>query len=71
VTHVYRFSRGALIEWRTSEAEPQAATLRPRSQQVVVARGQGRARVSVPPSTADATATLQIFVHHYRQQGIM
>lgn len=50
MTHVYRFIRGAVIEWRTAEGTPAASTLRPRSQQVVVSRGHGRVRVSVPVS---------------------
>lgn len=56
MTHVYRFIRGAVIEWRTAEGVPESSTLRPRSQQVVVARGQGRARVSVPASAGGGAA---------------
>lgn len=43
--HQYRTSRGAIIEWRTSEAEPDAGTAAPRFAQQLVTRGQGRARV--------------------------
>jgi hypothetical protein len=71
LTYEFRRSVGSAVIWRTTEAEPDPIVGAPRPAWTVRTGGRGRARVSVPPSTADATATLPIFVHHYRQQGIM
>lgn len=54
--HQYRTSRGAIIEWRTSEAEPSTTgTAAPRFPQQLVTRGQGRARIGWKKQTEAPT----------------
>lgn len=56
--HQYRTSRGAIIEWRTSEAVQTTGTLAPRPQQKFVLRGQGRVARSRVPEAAGADITV-------------